>query len=485
MKKIIQKNRNDIFSISFLSFIFRNKTFLFVLRATLLFLFLYAIYFGFLFQEKSENKFTTGLFWGLFWPFFMVLSLATLGRVFCGICPHAFLGKYISKFGLKKKMPEILKNPFIGLTILILGYWLLVFSFPGIYRVPYNTAIFFLVLTLISIVVFYIYKDMSYCKYICPLGTITKAFSKVSFTKLETYKEGCSTCKTFDCADACQYSLKPFTFGKKNSMEDCTLCMDCATSCDNVAFNLTKPSSTLFKKFKVTKVEVWAIVLLTAILSFAISFSHALSRTAIADSFVWIKTANYFNTIFENSLINFNSFFAFAYAIVFVLIASVGGMFIASKILKVDYEKTFYTLGYAFAPLFIIGGLSHILEFFFLHYASNIVNGFIQAFSLNFNYIEPLATRRDSWLHIFKAFSHIAYIWAFIIMIARIKLLDSTKLRKVFAFPFASLLIIFYMGLNFYTGYVFKTYGAKKKMQHNHGKHSSLNIVIIQTINKG
>lgn len=163
-----------------------------------------------------------------------------------------------------------------------------------------------------------------------------------------------------------------------------------------------------------------------------------------------------------------------------------GGMFIASKILKVDYEKSFYTLGYAFAPLFIIGGLSHVVEFFFLHYASNIVNGFIQAFSLNINYMEPLATRKDSWLHIFKMFNHLAYIWAFIIMIGRIKFLESTTFRKVVAFPFASALIIFYMGLNFYTGYIFKTYGVQKRGGHNHMQqqkqvnHSSLNIIIIK-----
>lgn len=475
MKKIIQRERTDIFSISFLSFIFKNKTFLLVLRATILFLFAYAIYFGFAYPSKLENEFTTGLFWGLFWPFFMVITLASLGRVFCGVCPHGFLGKYISKFGLNKKMPEFLKNPYIGLSILIIGYWLLVFSFPGIYRSPLNAALFFFILTLVSFVVFFIYKDMAYCKYICPLGSVTKAFSKVSFTKLETYKEGCASCKTFDCSSACSYNLKPFTFAKKKTMEDCTLCMDCAVSCSNVAFKIKKPSHMLFEKFKTQKSEVWTIILLTAILSFAINFSHVLNRTAIADSFIWMKTAEFVKLYVEDTSIKLSSFFAFSYAIVFVVITCIVGMYIASKILKVDYEKTFYSLGYAFAPLFIIGGLAHVLEFFFLHYASNIVNGFIQAFSLNMNFIEPLATRRDSWLHIFKAFSHIAYIWAFIIMIGRIKLLESTKLRKIFAYPFASALIIFYMGLNFYTGYVFKTYGAKKGGHSHHMKHQKQN----------
>ena len=197
------------------------------------------------------------------------------------------------------------------------------------------------------------------------------------------------------------------------------------------------------------------------------SFHHALGRSAIVEDFFWTKTARYFESIFNFGTIDVIGLFAFLYAVAIVVILNIIGMFIASKILKVSYEKTFYTLGYAFAPLFIIGGLSHLGEFFFYSYASEIVNAFIQAFHLDIAYIEPLATRRDKWVHIFSLFKYVAIIWAFIIMIGRLKLLESTKLRKIMAMPFASFLIILYLGLNFYTGYVFKTYGAKKG-GHNH-----------------
>ena len=162
--------------------------------------------------------------------------------------------------------------------------------------------------------------------------------------------------------------------------------------------------------------------------------------------------------------------FAFSYAVLISIFLSVTGMFISSKIMNLTYENTFYTLGYAFAPLFIIGGLSHIGEFFFYSYASNIVNGFNQAFALGFETMAPLASRKDDWVHIFKVFNHIGYIWAFILMIKRFKLIDVKINLKILAFPFASALIIFYMGLNFYTGYVFKTYGANMS-GHNHAAH--------------
>lgn len=119
MKQIIKRKRNDIFSFPLLGFMFKNAKFLFVLKFIVFSLFIYAIYFGFIYETKSENRFTTGLFWNLFWPFFMVVSLVTLGRVFCGICPHGFLGKYITKIGLNKKMPKFLANPFVNISVLL------------------------------------------------------------------------------------------------------------------------------------------------------------------------------------------------------------------------------------------------------------------------------------------------------------------------------------------------------------------------------
>ncbi len=449
--------------------IFKNRVFQRTIQILVLALFIYAIYFGLINPTKEENLFTTALFWGLFWPFFMVTTLATFGRIFCGVCPHGFIGKYITKIGLKRKLPKALENPFIGVFILFIGWWFVYYMYPEFFKTPYSTAMLFLVMTIIAVGFYYVYDEMAYCKNICPIGTMTKVFSKVSFTKLETYKEHCSSCKTFDCTKACSYNLKPFTFDKKNSMEDCTLCMDCSSACESVAFKFKKPSNVLLNKFKVSKAEVWALIFITASISITMGFHHALGRSAIVEEFFWTKTARYFETFIDFGTMDVVGFFAFLYAVIISIVLSVSGMFIASKIMKVEFEKTFYTLGYAFIPLFIIGGLSHIGEFFFYSYASNIVNGFNQAFFLGMDTMQPLASRRDEWVHIFKAFNHIGYIWAFILMGIRLKLIDTKKSLKILAFPFASALIIFYMTLNFYTGYVFKTYGVS--MGHNHSSH--------------
>ena len=74
MIKFVKRDKNDIFVILLLNIIFKNRVFQKIVQILVLGLFIYAIYFGIINPTKEENLFTTGLFWGLFWPFFMVTT---------------------------------------------------------------------------------------------------------------------------------------------------------------------------------------------------------------------------------------------------------------------------------------------------------------------------------------------------------------------------------------------------------------------------
>ncbi len=464
------RDRNDIYGMPILGFLFKNQTFMLALKLAVLTLFVYGVTMGFVDPEK-ENIFTTYLFWGLFWSLFIVVTLSTFGRIFCGICPHGFLGTYITKFGLKKEMPNFLKNRFIGILILFFGWWAIYYTVPGFWKVPLATAWLFASITLVAFVFYYVYKDMSYCKYICPIGTLTKAYAKVSFTQLGTYQEDCAGCKTLDCATACEYGLKPFSFDNKNSMDDCTLCMDCSSACDAIAFRITKPSQSLFGKFKNNKSEVWAFILITAAISITMTFHHALGRSAIADQFIWAQTAQFTQQYIDFGTLDAVGMFAFIYATIFSIGIVYIGMFLASKVLHAPFEKTFYTLGYSFAPLFIIGGLAHLIHSFFTHNYADIANGFIYGFGLDVGTVQNLASRRDAWLNIFNVIPYLAALWGYLILAKRMKSFKATKLKKVIAFVLASSLITLYLSVNVYKVYVFKTYGMQKM---NHGHHTGI-----------
>lgn len=471
MVDFIKRETNDIFAIPILKTIFKNKVFIRTVQVITLMIFIYAIYYGFTYPTK-ENIFTRNVFWGLFWSLFMITTLVSFGRIFCGICPHGFIGKYISKIGLNLNMPKFLKNRYIGITILVVGWWAVYYTFPGVLRIPFATALMFTVLSILAIIFFFLYKDMSYCKYICPLGNLTKAYQKVSFTKLETYSEACKTCKTFECNSACSYNLKPFTFKKKNSMDDCTLCMDCANACESVNFKLITPTSTLYRKNKIDKSDIWVYLLIFASITFTMSLHHGLSRTSIADSFFWNKAGLYFHTITGIDYMDFSGLFAFLSSIIIVVSFSFIGIYFASKVLNEKFSTTLYTLGYSYAPLFIVASLGHLLHSFFTRTYANIVNGFIQGFNLNIPYVENLASRADSWLHIFHYLPYLAMILSAIILYKRIKLFDVSTLKKSIAFVFASSLIIGYLFLITYRAYVSEQYPASKthKIHQNHKK---------------
>ncbi len=464
-----KRDWNDIYNIPVLGFLFKNQKFIVGLKIAVLALFVYAIVYGIIYPTKDENIFTTAVFWSLFWSLFVVVTLSTFGRVFCGICPHGFMGKYITKFGLNKKMPKTLANPYIGIALLVIGFWAVYYIYPQAYKSPLASSIFFIVLTLISVVFFYIYKDMSYCKSVCPIGTMMKVFGKVSFTTLGTYEDACKECRTFECATACNYNLKPFTFDNRSNMTDCTLCMDCSSACEAVSFKLVPPSQPLTKKFQTSKSEIWAVLLITAAITITMSFHHALGRVAIADEFIWSKFGMWMQDKIAIEGLDYVGLSAFIFAMISTISLAAGGMYIASKALKEKFSKVFYTLSYAFIPLFIIGGLSHTYEFFFYEDYSDIANGFIQGFAIDADKVAPLASRKDAWVRIFSAMNHIAVIWALILMYKRINFFTASKLAKSFAYVAASSLVLFYLGLNVYKVYAFKTYGMKK----HHGNHMS------------
>lgn len=480
MVKHIKRDDNDIYKKPILGFLFKNQKFLLGLRLAVLAVFIYAIVLGFAVPGK-ENLFTTALFWGLFWSLFMVVTLPTFGRIFCGICPHGFMGHYITKFGLKKRMPRWLENRYIGLFLLFIGWWGVYYMFPGVYRTPLGSAIMFGVMTLTAVLFYFLYKEMSYCKYICPIGTLTRAYDKLSFTWLGTYESACSECKTFECAKACSHGLSPFNFDKKNSMGDCTLCMDCSDACEAVSFKMTKPSFSMFSYFKIEKAEVWAYILILAAIPITMAFHHGLGRSKIADEFIWSKTAAYFESFMSFGPVDAIGMFAFLYATLFSVLAVIAGMFIASKILKQEYSTVFYTLGYAFAPLFILSSIGHTMEMLFLSNIERMVEGFAYGIGMEVD-IAPLASRKDAWVHLFGLLKYVGVVWAIIILYKRMALIEAKKSAKILAFPFAASLIIFFLAVNFYRGYILDTYGRAQRGHGNHGSHGAHSEKMFQSV---
>jgi hypothetical protein len=179
---------------------------------------------------------------------------------------------------------------------------------------------------------------------------------------------------------------------------------------------------------------------------------------------IWNQTAKFLG------LNEYGGMFAFNYAILLTSFFAVMGLYLASKVLKKDYSQTFMTLGYAYAPLFILGSLGHTLETFFVKDYQTIIQGFAQAFGMVAE-VSPLAKRGDAWLHYLGLLKWLGIIWTLILLYIRLKLIESTKIRKIFAYIFASFLVVFFIGINSYRGYILAKYPPAQNGSHSSHSH--------------
>ena len=444
MVESVKRTKNDIFGWPVVGTLFKNRVALFVVRSFVMILFLSATYFGFSHPTLAENPYTTAIFWSLFWPFFMMVSLLLAGPAFCGICPHGVMGRYLSKYSLNKTIPKWLAKRGVGLAVLLVTYWSFVYLFPELLKTPFAASLLFLVLTIFALASYFLFKDMAYCTYLCPIGAVTKGYGKVGMMELRTYQEDCSTCKTFECASACTSNLQPFLFEKKNSMRDCTLCMDCADACEAVSFNLVKPAKTLTQKINDRDTaHTWVFILLLAVITVTMKFHHGLGHSSFKESLPWYKLGVWMEGILPMG-IDWVGFFALAMALIVTVILVNGGYYLASKIVKVEYKTYMHSVSYALIPLVIMSSLGHIGTFFFVSYASNLANGYYWLIS-SAEVMRPLATFRDGWVHMFGLLGYIGMLWSLFLTYKRVGLYETKLLPKVGATLLSSLMAFLFI----------------------------------------
>lgn len=419
-----------------------------VLRSLVLVLFASAIYFGLTYPDEIDNPYTPAIFWSLFWPFFLVVSMVTFGPVFCTVCPHSFIGKYLNKTGPQKLMPNWLRNRWWGLGLLVVSYWVPVYVFPDFLKIPYVSAMYFLVLTAVAFVGFYLYRNMDYCRYGCPIGSVIKSYGKVSFTQLQTDSSACQTCRSFDCVKACQWNLRPYLFEKKNNMQDCTLCMDCAQACDSVEWTVTRFAKQVIEPVKqLDRMTVWVFITLLAVITMAMRFHHALGHSPLKESLPWYQIGSWLETVMPAvPMMDWAGLVALLMAVAMTFTLTLGGLWLASRVSKIDFWTLFETAGLAFGALMLVGALSHIGSFFFLHYAPDLVNAYYWLMDSD-SVMKPLASHRDGWIHLFNLFNFLAVIISATVLYRKVGQLKLSGTAFWQSYVLSGLVIWVYLGL--------------------------------------
>lgn len=442
-----QSSRLNLLRWPVIGWFFNHTPTMQVMRVIVLAMLVSAIYFGLVYPTEETNPYTGAIFWSLFWPFFLIVSMATLGPIFCGICPHSFIGKYLNRMGPKKPIPGWLKNRWIGFGLLLTAYWVPIYAFPDLLKTPWITALFFLVLTIFAWTSFYLFRNMAYCSNLCPIGSVTSAFGKVGFAKLTTDQDHCSSCRSFDCMKACQWNLKPYLFEPKNSIGDCTLCMDCSKACNAVEFKLTKPSIQLWQPSKAKEpMNVWVYVWLLAVISITMRFHHSLGHSSIKEQLPWVQAGTWMDQLWPVPLLDWVGAIALGMAVAITFAIFYASFAFSAKLTNKPFKEYAQSVGQMLAPLMLIGGLSHVGSFFFLHYASDLANAWYWLTG-SVNQMQPLASFRDGWVHLFNLFNYVAVIWAMFILHKRLGLLALNGPKRFAMFMISGSMIWFYLYL--------------------------------------
>jgi len=222
--------------------------------------------------------------------------------------------------------------------------------------------------------------------------------------------------------------------------------MDCAQSCEAVSFNIVTPMSGLTGEIKERhNMHVWVFVTLLAVITITMSFHHALGHSSIKTELPWYKLGMWMESGMPMG-IDWVGFNALWMALASVLLLVFGGFKLAALIINAPLNEVTKNLAYTLAPLMILGSLSHVGSFFFLHYASDLSTSYYWLIGEE-TVVKPLASFRDKWVHLFKLFGYLGAVASAVLLYVRLGRYKSTLPVRLMAWVSAGAMVWFYLFL--------------------------------------
>lgn len=367
-----------------------------------------------LMTEDTRVGLSVLLMWGIFWPLLTSVVTPTLGNAFCAICPHGFVGKWLSRIGLQRAFPRSLRGIWIGLAVLVLGYWVVAFAMPGaLSSSTRTTAWYFLGFTLVAFAVFFVFKDMAWCKHLCPLGRVLATHGRAGILRITTDQQACQSCTSFECAKSCSYHLSPFRFERMNNQGSCTLCSDCVTACSSVDLVARPPAYGFRQPIQGQhRHEMWVYLVILAVAGVGIQFLHGLQHTPLKEHLPWHLVGAQLHAWLplEQSVFDLGRFLALITAVLLTLAIGVWGYRQVASVTGSSWQEAANTLACGLAPLAVIGLIPHAVTRFTTTNASALVNETGTWLGLSWQ-MAPLAQRGDAWLGWLGVLPYLAMIW--------------------------------------------------------------------------
>jgi len=189
------------------------------------------------------------LFW-VWWLMGIVFVALLFGRLWCTVCPLGWLNGLVARIGLRRELPNWLRN-FVPVTLVLVALQLSVYFFT-IHRFPDYTAVLLALCLLLAVVAGLIFRPRAFCTLLCPAGAVFGLYARVAPFQLRVCDSGvCAACDSRRCIaepqewqryqlgatvvyrhhrlDGCPVDLVPAELADS---ADCLLCLNCAHNCD-------------------------------------------------------------------------------------------------------------------------------------------------------------------------------------------------------------------------------------------------------------
>ncbi len=184
------------------------------------------------------------------WRGLSVIALLLVGNLFCYACPFTLVRDIVQRLQSALRIrqsnrPWPLPAKWLPAALIVVYLWS--YEAFSLWNDPWWTAIIVLGYFGAATTIDGIFRNGSFCKYVCPIGQFHFVQSLASPAEVRVADPSvCQSCRTFDCikgnSDHRGCELDLFQPRKSGNM-DCTFCLDCVSACphENVALQPAVP----------------------------------------------------------------------------------------------------------------------------------------------------------------------------------------------------------------------------------------------------
>ena len=183
-------------------------------------------------QDSGKNL-SPIMIWTLWWTG-IIFTFVLVGRLWCFMCPVGAVSEWTSRIIKPKRVfPAKLRNLWLANLMFVLLTWLDIQI--GVVRNPVVTGSIFIAVTVIAVGISMLYQRRTFCRYLCPIGSLIGIYSMFSAVELRSRDaEVCRSHKKKDCylGNERGYGCPMFEMiPKMDSNNLCNFCGECIKSC--------------------------------------------------------------------------------------------------------------------------------------------------------------------------------------------------------------------------------------------------------------